>query len=126
MTNNEKKEVLRLSGIGLGYREISVRTGMSVDSVRSFLRRNKDLPAVFVCEECGAAVAQNPGRKLKRFCSDTCRMKWWSEHPERRLRRTTYSHICQGCGKAFDSLRKESIYCCRACMSSVKSEVALK
>ena len=32
------------------------------------------------CKCCGVPVQQNLGRKEKKFCSDSCRNKWWNSH----------------------------------------------
>ena len=48
------------------------------------------------------------GRK-KKFCSATCKVEWEKLHP------TLYSHVCQYCGKEFQSLASKAKYCCREC-----------
>ena len=48
------------------------------------------------------------GRK-KKFCSANCKVEWGKLHP------TLYSHVCQYCGKEFQSLASKAKYCCREC-----------
>ena len=61
-------------------------------------------------------VKQNPGRKKKRFCSDSCRMKWWNSHMDKVKRKAIYEFTCLHCGRTFtaygNSGRK---YCSHDC-----------
>jgi endogenous inhibitor of DNA gyrase (YacG/DUF329 family) len=61
-------------------------------------------------------VAQNSGRKEKKFCSDKCRMTWWNRHLDKVKRKAVYEYICPHCGKPFtvygNSHRK---YCSHEC-----------
>ena len=96
MTNEEKKLIDGLRAEGLGYRKIAVRIGISENTVKSYLRKvetseTKDItPAPTAgdsgephsCLYCGKPVAQNPGRKQKKFCSDACRNQWWNNHQD--------------------------------------------
>ena len=58
--------------------EIATALGISVNTVKSHLRRHPQNPDTVYCTNCGAAVPQTPGRKVKKFCSDRCRMTWWN------------------------------------------------
>lgn len=53
------------------------------------------------CLQCGKEVAQAPGRKKKKFCSDACRSKWWAAHPEQIRHKLNRTINCAFCGKAF-------------------------
>ena len=68
------------------------------------------------CLCCGTPVAQNAGRKEKKFCSDKCRNKWWNAHLDKVDRRVIREVTCAGCGKTFSvygqAARK---YCSHAC-----------
>ncbi|MFR5584198.1 MAG: hypothetical protein ACLTLQ_10630 [[Clostridium] scindens] len=46
-------------------------------------------------------MAQNAGRKEKKFCSDKCRNKWWNAHLDKVDRRAIREVTCAGCGKTF-------------------------
>lgn len=37
---------------------------------------------------CGKPIVQLSGRKMNRFCSDKCRIKWWSSHLDKVERNT--------------------------------------
>lgn len=129
MTEAQKSAIKSMREYGFGYARIAKRLGMSVNTVRSYCRRNhlmsEDIqPVVPVepgarkcfCKGCGVPVAQNPGRKAKLFCSDSCRTMWWNSHPELVNRKAYYNFTCKYCKKPFtaygNSKRK---YCSRAC-----------
>ena len=84
MTDNQKQQIKQYRDQGLSYSEISRMLGISVNSVKTYCKRHalggakafdKKPSTQFCCEQCGKHVKQNPGRKKKRFCSDSCRMK---------------------------------------------------
>lgn len=71
------------------------------------------------CEQCGRNIDQAPGRKVKRFCSDACRMKWWRGHKAQMAHRVSHTIVCSGCGARFEVYgRDERRYCCRSCYMS--------
>ena len=122
MTEEQKTKIQQLRQRGMGYIRIAQALGISENTIKSFCRRNRlagdavpTLPDHF-CLSCGKPVLQNPGRKEKKFCSDTCRMEWWNAQPDNIRRKTWQTLICQHCGKAFkvygNAVRK---YCCHAC-----------
>lgn len=82
MTENEKKRVSELRSAGLGYTAISKQLSISVNTVKSYCRRNSlpSLKATKTCEQCCKPIVQNPKYKPKRFCCDACRNKWWNSH----------------------------------------------
>ena len=128
MTENEKDQIITYRKQGYGYSQISNLIGISKNSIKSFCKRHglggtvayeasaPEPTEESVCEQCGKPVRQNPGRKLKRFCSDKCRMKWWNTHQDQVKRKANYNYTCACCGKAFmaygNSTRK---YCSHEC-----------
>lgn len=114
MTDAQKEQILKLRTDGLSYGEIACELGMRINTVKSYCRRkfNGDHkkktvePGSIVsniehCQECGKPIQQIQGRKIKRFCSDTCRMKWWNAHPEMVKRKNGHEVICYHCSKKF-------------------------
>ena len=120
MTNGEKVQIGQMRKRGLGYTEIALSLGMSVNTVKSYCQRNGLKGAVRasiavsenVCRQCGSVLKLTPGRKRRPFCSDACRLRWWHEHRE--LGRNARTIICASCGKAFVMDRMQK-YCSHAC-----------
>lgn len=127
MTTDEKQMILKLRGEGLGYKAIARIMGISVNTISSFCRRNNTdelvvttvaiaKPKVIKCLNCGVDVIQNPKRKIKKFCCDKCRMKWWNKHPEKMNRKSYHHYICKYCSKPFSHYGSTSgKYCSHEC-----------
>ena len=58
--------------------EIANTVGISVNTVKSHIRRHPEIPNTLYCLNCGVPVPQNEGRKVKKFCCDRCRSNWWN------------------------------------------------
>lgn len=106
MTDEERKHIEDLRSQGIGYKKISEMLGLSVNTVKSFCKRNRlGGPAVrqeqHICPCCGKPVEQTAHRKQKKFCSDQCRMKWWNSHLDQVKRKANYSFVCPVCRKTF-------------------------
>ena len=119
MTNGEKVQIVQMRKRGLGYAEIALSLGLSVNTVKSYCRRSgvkplekKTAQSGDVCRQCGSVLKHTPGRKRKQFCSDTCRLRWWHEH--RYMSKTARSAKCAACGRAFMTDRAQR-YCSHAC-----------
>lgn len=131
MTEQNKMTIKIFRESGVSYGEIAKILNLSIDTVKSFCRRNgltgyKSLRGEDVvvkpCEECGLPVVQNPGRKTKRFCSDKCRMAWWNSHPDKVNHKKTYIIKCSNCGKEFTSNgKKDRKYCSHECYTKAKT-----
>ena len=67
---------MRLNGIPPSA--IARELGLSVNTVKSYIRRHPELPNIRQCLYCGNSVAQHKGRKQKKFCSDRCRITYWN------------------------------------------------
>lgn len=102
--------------------DIAIALGLSVNTVRSYIRRHPPKDAVQVgCRQCGKPVLQAKGRKAKYFCSDRCRNAWWNTHPEKVQRKAYYRLTCQFCGKEFVSYgNKNRKYCSRLCYADAR------
>ena len=120
MTNLEKHKIMTLREKGYGYIKIANELRMSSNTVKSFCRRNSILrPKAddkHYCKCCGKEVAQNKGRKEKKFCSDKCRMKWWNSNMDKVDRRAYHQRTCLNCGNEFTVYGAVSKkYCSHAC-----------
>ena len=72
----DKLNKLRLQGYKPTF--IAAVLGLSVNTIKSHIRRHPVIPNTLNCEHCGKPVLQNEGRKAKRFCSDKCRITYWN------------------------------------------------
>lgn len=64
---------------GIAPTAIARSLGVSVNTVKSHIRRHPEIPGTLRCLSCGMLVAQTEGRKAKKFCSDRCRTVYWNE-----------------------------------------------
>ena len=128
MTDIQRAQVIKLRTAGNSYGSIARTVGISLNTVKSFCRRNNitenaDAPVpviltgeITLCENCGLEIRQIAKRKKKRFCCDKCRNEWWNKNLDKVQRKTVYGFKCSHCGKAFsiygDSRRK---YCSHEC-----------
>ena len=124
MTKEEKNRIADLREQGLGYTKIAQVLGISVNTIKSYCRRNpspKQIPerivqSEHVCKNCGVVVPQNPGRKEKQFCCDKCRNQWWNSHLDQVNRKAYRNVTCLHCGKVFTAYgKKERKYCSVNC-----------
>ena len=128
MTDSQKSQIIKLRTTGNGYGKIAQTLGISVNTVKSFCRRNEiggdtvtEPSAVLTgeitaCENCGREIQQIAKRKKKRFCCDKCQNDWWNSHLDLVKRKAIYDFKCPHCGKEFqiygDKRRK---YCSHEC-----------
>ena len=131
MTAQEKAQIAAMRHTGLSYKEIAESLQMTASKVKTYCTRNclggarapvgRKHSETGKCEQCGKAVAQQAGRKHKRFCSDACRMAWWAAHRSMVKQKTVRQFVCAECGAAFDAYGvKERSYCSRACYSHAR------
>lgn len=118
MRENQKQQIISLRREGAGYGQIATAIGISINTVKSFCRRHSLTAKTpeSVCEQCGKPVTQNPGRKRKRFCSDSCRNKWWNSHLELVQRKAVYTFTCPNCNQEFNAYgNSHRKFCSHAC-----------
>ena len=116
MTNNQKILIDKLRLEGYGYLKIAREIGVSENTVKSYCRRTKINSEaqvnISVCEQCGVSIDISK-RSSRRFCSDTCRNKWWNKHPKSEM---PYSAKCACCGQKIHMRRRnEKKYCSHTC-----------
>ena len=84
MTKHEIEILNVMRSRGKTAMDIALALQISVNTVRSYIRRHPPEDAVRVeCRQCGKPILQVKGRKAKYFCSDKCRNAWWNAHPEK-------------------------------------------
>ena len=97
MTESERTKIRELSADGFGYRRIAAMTGLSTNTVKSYLKRHGNEVAIqpdqtgCECKQCHRPIQQTPHKRKKVFCSDACRMAWWNAHPEKVQRRANHT-----------------------------------
>ena len=132
MNAKQKARIEEMRTAGCTYTAIAQEVGVNENTVKTYCRRNGMMgeiaaPAIPVCDgvpgvtmtrckKCGKTVYQFPGRKEKKFCSDVCRNRWWSEHVSEVNRKSMLELTCPCCGKTFraNEYRKRK-YCSHAC-----------
>ena len=127
MTTDEKNRIVNMRRDGRSLTEIADALGLSRNTVKSFCRRNGltvDMPELIItdepcekpCQFCGQPVMQSPGRREKKFCSDTCRTKFWNAHIGKIKRDAMQEYRCPACGGifyAYDNRHRK--YCSHEC-----------
>lgn len=99
MTKHEIEILNVMRSRGKTAMDIALTLQISVNTVRSYIRRHPPEDAVRVeCRQCGKPTLQVKGRKAKYFCSDKCRNAWWNAHPEKVQRKAYYHLTCEYCG----------------------------
>lgn len=129
MTESERMRIEELNAEGLGYRRISAITGLSPNTVKSYIRRRGDAHSFQVgqtgyeCKQCHKPIQQTPHKRQKVFCSDACRMAWWNAHPEKVQRKANHSLVCKQCGRPFISYSNaHRCFCSRACYAEYRKK----
>ncbi|MBE6068067.1 MAG: RNA polymerase subunit sigma-70 [Clostridium lundense] len=132
MTSDKKEKIKELRLKGRGYKAIAGSLGLSRDSVRGFCKRNgldgdscvvalnveEKIKTNLLCAYCRKPIKQKGQGRTKRFCSEGCRRKWWSEHQSERSKSeaATYKYTCPYCGKRFSVYgNKKRKYCSHNC-----------
>lgn len=116
MTSEQKNIILQLRTEGVGIAQIAVKLGLSKNTVKSFCRRKDVVDGTSTgdaCLCCGKPIIQIPGRKQKKYCSDICRYRYKSTHPNGNA---AYEYFCPTCGTAFFAYgNQHRKYCSHAC-----------
>lgn len=110
MLTNIENEIIRLRRNGETLQNIATSLGVSLGSVKSFVARNEIRPYTEgYCKQCGEKLTYIEHKKKKVFCSDKCRMKWWSRNGD-------FTFSCNYCNVTFTRTRNtKPRYCSHAC-----------
>jgi len=125
MTGTQKQRIIYMRGKGDSYAAIAADFGISENTVKSYCRRNnlgagykigQIDPTEDACGNCGSTLEHRKGSKRRRFCSDGCRLAWWSAHPENINQKAVYNFDCAHCGTGFTAYgNKRRKYCSHGC-----------
>lgn len=72
-------EINRMRTDGMPPSVIAKSLGISVNTIKSHIRRHPDIPNILFCRNCGKVIHQIQGRKPKQFCCDSCRSAYWKK-----------------------------------------------
>ena len=113
MTDEIKNRIIALRSQGMGHIKIARELNISENTVKSFLQRGERKSQ---CLCCGKPITMTPHKKVKKFCSDKCRMEWWGRNRNKRQGKAFYQYTCPVCGKVFTVYAdKKRVYCSREC-----------
>ncbi len=135
MTGLQKQQITEMRSKGFVFAEIAAELNLSINSVKSFCRRNDVVPekkkeAEIIeppvttsasaqhsgCKRCGAELVNTPGHRQKTFCSVSCRQKYWWEHRDLIQHHSFITITCPACGHIFsDYAGHKRKYCSHAC-----------
>ena len=125
MTYKTMNQINLYATVGMGYQRIAEALDLSPNTVKSHLYRHPPQRDLVLCHHCGQPVPQNPGRKLKNYCNDKCRMAYWNSHKDEVNKQAYYKLICQHCGKEFVSYGNVNRkYCGRECFAHSRRSAA--
>ena len=117
MNEIQKHKLIRLKKQGRSYKEIASALSISESTIKSFFRRQKLKieENSNICKNCGTILEKSSKSNIKKFCSDSCRYKWWRKNLENN-RSYLKIHICKYCDKKFKSFdNKNRKYCSHKC-----------
>ena len=133
MDATQRRRIEQMRSTGASYSHIAAATDLSINTVKSYCRRNNmstevlpDTPAAFgtMCNNCGFPLEKD---SHKRFCSDTCRKAYWKSHPEQLNRKTQSPSTCAHCGAIFLAYgNKKRKYCSHTCYIAARFGKAAK
>jgi endogenous inhibitor of DNA gyrase (YacG/DUF329 family) len=105
-----------MRGKGATYATIAAEIGVSENTVKSHCLRQGIASTYEVCPECGNRIEQPEKRKAKRFCTEKCRVSWWTKNPEARNYKAVYNYECPQCKEPFTAYgNAKRKYCSRKC-----------
>ena len=78
MKRREAEKIAQMVLSGIPPSKIAAAMDMSVNTIKSHIRRHPEISFAGKCLFCGVPVVQPEGRKKKKFCSDRCRISYWN------------------------------------------------
>jgi len=127
MTGEQKLRIQEMRLQGTAFSQIADILGLSVNTVKSFCRRNSinacdasndtgNKDNKDACKHCGKSLKQTPKTKPKIFCGADCRYAWWNTHRNQPGRKASHVLTCAYCGEEFiDYGSRTRKYCGHSC-----------
>lgn len=97
MTEDKKVRILRLIDSGLSYSEIAMQLDETVDSIKSVVKRRKQIYGV-KCLNCGVELKQPLHHFPRIYC---CRKCAFGYRNKIRILEKTEKKVCEHCGSVF-------------------------
>ncbi len=119
MTQEQKTRILELAQAGFKDKHIAELLDLSVNTVKSHRQRNRDQVVMqnegfSICPQCARPFAK--GITGKRFCSETCKTKWWNQRHDLYKNTSAIQVTCLHCGATFSAYSKQNrLFCSREC-----------
>lgn len=124
MTEEQRRAALAMRVENRTFAEISALLGIPTSTLKSGLKREKQADSsamktgsegTYVCRQCGQPLLLHAGNRMKRFCSERCRQRWWRANRGTVTKSSSVSQ-CAHCGKLFrNGGGSQRRYCCRTC-----------
>ncbi len=117
MNEDLKNKIFIFKNEGMSYSNIAQKTGLSINTIKSLFRRqnSKDGKKYTSCKNCGKELNISSNSRIKKFCLDVCRFKWWNKNTDGN-RKCVKVLICKNCRRKFKSYdNKARQYCCHKC-----------
>lgn len=112
MTEDKKVRILRLIDGGLSYSEIAKQLDETVDSIKSVVKRRKQVYGV-KCLNCGAELKQPLHHFPRIYCCRKCAFEYRNKI---RILEKTEKKVCEHCGSVFyDEPNSKQRFCSRKC-----------
>ena len=115
MTNEQKQKIENRRREGCGYKRISVEMEMPLSTIKSYCRRNEASSDVNRCPNCGKPLEHSETGRPKKYCCPRCRDEYVRKHIDQMKTKRIRTHICQCCGRRFNSYRDYSKFCSTEC-----------
>jgi endogenous inhibitor of DNA gyrase (YacG/DUF329 family) len=130
MTQLQKERIVLLRNKGIGYGSIATELNLSLNTVKSYCRRNNLNAEVNslsdVCTNCSSPITHTAKAKKKRFCSDKCRVAWWNSHPAAVKQKAVYNFVCPCCNTAFSAYgNSKRKFCSHKCYINSRFKVGV-
>ena len=119
MTTEQINQITTMRRSNKRISEIASAVGVPISTVKSWCRRHP-IENSFPCPNCGAMVIQPVGTRQKKFCSNTCRNKWWFKHGAG----SSHLKTCAFCGRVFSADRESRKYCSYKCFADAERRAA--
>lgn len=118
MTDFEKIKIDELKKNGYSYSQISKELNIPIGTIKTFIMRKRETNT---CLNCHCEIVSIEHHKKKKFCSNKCRLEWWSRNRDKLNLKTLVEYECECCHKKFRAPRSaKRKYCSNMCYVKAK------